>query len=229
MSMQCTTSHRPRLRVATRKAWPIIRNRDNIIANMSKSTSHLAALFRSDTQADILARVLLNPDRSYTISDLSRLVGAAYATTHREVQRLIELGLFRHEQVGRAIRVSANQDDPAFPHAAELVRLSHGPSAVLPRVLAGIPGIAEAHIYGSWAARRLGEPGTPPGDVDVLVVGDPPRAAVHEAATAAEHELGRDVSIRIVTPDTWSSNQDLFVRTIHERPMLRLTLETAAP
>ncbi len=192
---------------------------------MNTSAPRLSPLFRSDTQADILARVLLNPDRSYTTAELARLTDTAYATTHREVQRLVKLGLFQPEQVGRATRVSANEHDPAYAHVVGLLRLSYGPAAVLPRVLAGIPGIHEAHIYGSWAARRNGEPGTPPGDIDVLVIGNPPRAAVNDAAAHAEHELGREVNVRTISSETWANGDDAFLRTIRARPLYRLDLE----
>ena len=192
---------------------------------MNNQAPRLSPLFRSDTQAGILARVLFNPDRSYTTADLSRAVGSSYATTHREVQRLVSLGLFRQEAVGRAIRVSADTSDPAFEHVLGLLRLSYGPTAVLPRVLGGVTGIIEAHIYGSWAARRLGEPGSPPRDIDVLVIGDPPRSAIHDAADAAESALGREVNIRIVSPEEWEAGEDLFIQTVRERPMQRLTLQ----
>lgn len=192
---------------------------------MNNSAPRLSPLFRSDTQAEILARVILNPERGYTITELSKLTGAAYATTHREVQRLVELGLFRQQQIGRAVQVSANEKDPAFGHVEGLLRLSYGPATILPRVLAGVRGILEAYIYGSWAARRAGEPGTPPADIDVLVIGNPPRADVYDAATSAEHELGREVNIRIISPDAWAANDDLFLRTVREQPMLPLDIE----
>jgi AraC-like DNA-binding protein len=185
----------------------------------------LAPIFRSDTQAEILARLLLNPDHGHTIAELARLVGASYASAHREIQRLLETGLLVQERVGQAVRLSANQEDPAYAPMAELLRLSYGPAAVLPRLLAGLPGVEEAHIYGSWAARRAGEPGGPPGDIDVLVVGHPSRAAIHEAAQQAERVLGREVNLRVVTPEAWRAGEDLFLRTVRERPRVRLELE----
>jgi len=33
--------------------------------------------------------------------------------------------------------------------------------------------IDEAHNYGSWATRYVGEPGTEPQDIDLLVIGTP--------------------------------------------------------
>lgn len=191
---------------------------------MNTAPPRLSPLFRSDTQAEILARIILSPDRSHTRAELSRISGAAYATVHREVQRLVDSGLLTQEKVGRATLLSANQEDPAFAPISELLRLSYGPATIVPRFLAPIAGIDEAYIYGSWAARRLGEKGGPPGDIDVLVIGDPPRADIHDAASEAERELGREVNIRVVAPQTWQAGDDMFLRTVRDRPRIRLHL-----
>ena len=192
---------------------------------MSTAPPRLSPLFRSDTQAEILACLFLNPDRSYTTAELSRRAHSSYATAHREVQLLVRAGLLVQEQVGQAVRLSVNQDDPAYTPVTELLQLSYGPSAVLPRVLAGIPGIVEAYIYGSWAARRNGEKGTVPRDIDVLVVGDPDRSVIYDASSKAEHELGREVNIRVVSPTIWQNGDDLFVRTVQEQPLVRLDID----
>ncbi|MBN9376102.1 MAG: ArsR family transcriptional regulator [Cellulomonas sp.] len=192
---------------------------------MNTPAPRLSPLFRSDTQAEILARLILNPDRSYTTAELARAASAPYATAHREVQRLIDAGLLTQEKVGRAIRLSANQSDPAFAPVGELLRLSYGPAVVVPRVLAGLAGIQEAYLYGSWAARREGERGSPPGDIDVLVVGNPPRSEIHDAAAHAEQVLGREVNIRLVSPQAWREGTDLFVKTVRDRPRIRLDLQ----
>lgn len=192
---------------------------------MNTPAPRLSPLFRSDAQAEILARLILNPDRSYTTAELARVSKVAYATAHREVQRLVRAGLLTQDRVGQTIRLSANRSDPAFAPVAELLRLSYGPAVVVPRVLAGVDGIQEAYIYGSWAARRTGEPGSAPGDIDVLVIGDPRRDQVHEAAGQAERILGREVNIRIVSAAAWQDGQDMFITTVKERPRVRVDLK----
>jgi predicted nucleotidyltransferase len=188
----------------------------------------LSPFFRSGLQAELLARLLLNPDRAYTAAELARVVGGAYATVHREVGRLAAAGLVRQEQVGRAIRLRANTTDPAYGPASQLLRLSYGPGVVVPRELAGLDGIDEAYIYGSWAARRAGEAGDSPGDVDVLVVGDPDRVALDEAAERAEAALGREVNVRLVSPQAWREADSLFIRTVRDRPLVQLDLVAEA-
>jgi predicted nucleotidyltransferase len=175
----------------------------------------------------MLAHLLLNPDRAYTVAELARASGAPYATVHREARRLIDVGLVSTESVGRAVRMRANSRDPAYGPAAELLRLSYGPTAVLPRVLSEVEGIDQAYIYGSWAARRLGSPGDAPGDIDVLVIGNPRRADIYEAADVAERRLGREVNIRTVDADEWHSGDNLFLRTVRSGPLVRLDLHRA--
>ena len=127
---------------------------------VATSAPELSPLFRSDTQGEILALLLLNPDRAFTVADLTRATGTAYASVHR---------------VGLHHQVSANPNSPAVAPLHELVLLSYGPAVVIPKLLRGIDGIQDAYLYGSWTARRLGEPGSPPGDIDLRIVGDPPR------------------------------------------------------
>lgn len=110
----------------------------------------------------------------------------------------------------------------------ELLELTYGPSAVLPDLLAELPGIREAFIFRSWAARRLGEPGEVPQDVDVLLVGHVPRAELTEVALAAGRLLHREVNITRVAPDTWDAEEDLFVRTLRSRPLIPIEIGTSA-
>lgn len=191
---------------------------------MNTAAPELAPLFRSDAQGEILARLLLNPDRSYSIAELGRATDTSYASTHREVQRLMRAGLLEEHRVGRHHQLRADTSSPAYRPLTELLLLTYGPATAIPRILADVAGIDEAYVYGSWAARRTGEPGSPPGDVDVLVVGDPPRSSIYEAADEAERFLGREVSIRVVSTETWAAATDPFIKTLQERPLVALRL-----
>jgi predicted nucleotidyltransferase len=200
--------------------------RDSSIAFVNTSAPELSPLFRSDAQAEILARLLLDPERSYSIADLARMTHTSYATTHREVQRLIRTGVVSERRVGQAAQIAADTQSRAYGPLRELLLISYGPATVIPRMLAGVDGIREAYIYGSWAARRDGEPGSQPRDIDVLVVGNPKRAALYEAAREAERALGREVNIRAVSPAAWEKASDPFLATVRERPLAALQLRT---
>ncbi|WIE80979.1 ArsR family transcriptional regulator [Curtobacterium sp. MCSS17_016] len=168
---------------------------------------------------------MLNPGTQYSISELARTVDVPYATAHREVSRLLEAELFTAEPAGRTILVRANPDAIAYKPTVELLQLSFGPPVVLGRLLGRVAGVEEAYIYGSWAARRLGEGGSPPGDIDALVVGRPDRGELYEAAMMAERELRREVSARAVSRELWESASDPFLKTVRQRPLVRLDLQ----
>jgi len=91
-------------------------------------------------------------------------------------------------------------------------------------LLADVEGIAEAYIYGSWAARYRGEPGPPPADVDVLVIGTADPDSLDEAAEQAQRTLHRPVNIRRVRPESWSvtSPADPFLQSVKTRPLVSI-------
>ena len=92
-------------------------------------------------------------------------------------------------------------------------------------LLYAVDGINQAFIYGSWAARYLGEPGPVPNDVDVLVVGTADRDELDAAAASGAHPYAA-VAVRRVRPEAWSAADpaDPFLATIRGPPLVPLQL-----
>jgi predicted nucleotidyltransferase len=112
---------------------------------------------------------------------------------------------------------------------ADLIAVTYGPLPVLSEALAGFAGVGEAYIYGSWAARYNGEPGPPPADVDVLVVGHPDPDALFDLAENVSRRLGREVNVHRVTTEAWTADtDDPFLTSVRERPLVRLNLDQEA-
>jgi hypothetical protein len=184
----------------------------------------LAPLLRSDAQGDLLALLILHPDKEYTLTEIARRVGVSLPTVHAEVARLIVADMLLERRVGQARLVRAQTEHVLFRPLLELLELTYGPAVVLPDVLAGVPDVREAFIYGSWAARRLGEPGPAPRDIDVVVIGGTTQAALGVAGDEATRRLHREVNITRVTPAVWDLAEDLFVRTLKSRPLVQIEL-----
>lgn len=192
---------------------------------MVVAAPELSPLFRSDSQGAILALLLLSPGRAFTIAELARDTNTPYASTHREVQRLIRTGVVLEGRVGLHHQVTANESSPATGPLRELTLMSYGPAVVIPEVLLGIDSIEEAYLYGSWAARRTSQPGSPPQGIDVLIVGNPARNQVFDAAARASRRLGREVNPRIVSASDWRTTGSPFLDTIRAEPLFELKLE----
>lgn len=180
----------------------------------------LLPIFRSRLQADILAALLLSPDREYSLTDLARRFGAPLSTVHGEAQRLTGSGLLTKRQAGRSTMVRANIDNRLTGPLAELLLLSWGAQQVVSEEFAGLAEAEQVVIFGSWAARFHEIPGTPPNDLDVLIIGAPDRDAVYDAADRAEQRLGLAVNPVIRSPASWHEHADPLLQQIQASPFV---------
>lgn len=187
----------------------------------------LLPLFRSQGQARLLARLYLGDPKPMPMRELARELGLVPSRVYAEVERLEDAGLVASERVGRQRLVRPNPESPFFPELRGLLLKAFGPASVLEALLAPIPGIDEAFIYGSWAKRYQGEPGVAPEDVDLMVVGEPPVDDVYEASERASRELGREVAVTVLSPSEWSSDSG-FVAGIRSGPRVPLKVGTSA-
>lgn len=196
---------------------------------MKAASPALLPLLRSQTQGDLLALLYLDPEHEYTISEAARRVGASFQTVHHEVGRLVQAGLLKDRRHGNNRLVRAVVDSPLSRPLTDLLAATYGPLPVLTAGLAAVPGVQRAFIYGSWAARHSGEPGPPPHDVDVLVVGNADVDDVDDVARAAEQRLGREVNIRRIRPEAWEqpATTDAFLTSVRTRPLVELDLDAA--
>lgn len=135
-------------------------------------------------------------------------------------------GLVREVRRGQARLIRAETSGPVSRPLTDLLAVTYGPQPVLADLLSGVAGVKEAYIYGSWAARYLGEPGPVPHDVDVLVVGTADRDNLYDIAREAEGRLGREVNINAISPKYWEAPDpaDSFMRHVRERPLVNLEL-----
>ncbi|CDO91641.1 hypothetical protein BN1232_06360 [Mycobacterium lentiflavum] len=99
--------------------------------------------------------------------------------------------------------------------------LSFGPHEIIADEFADLPGAEQVIIFGSWAARYAGQPGPPPDDIDVLVIGDASRQQVFDAADRAERRLGRPVNPEQTKPARWEDPRDSsLLIEVEQRPFL---------
>ena len=191
---------------------------------MRSAAPALLPVFRSKLQADILAALLLNPEREYSLTDLARRLDAPLSTVHYEVKRLTEARLLRRRSAGRSTMVQANSGNRLVEPLAELLFLSWGPMQVVADEFAEVDGAEQVLIFGSWAARYLQWPGPPPHDLDVLVVGRPTRESVYDAADRAQQRLGMPVNPVIRTGDAWRNAIDPLVQQIQSGPFVTILM-----
>jgi DNA-binding transcriptional ArsR family regulator len=184
-------------------------------------------IFRSTHQAELLTLLLLHPDSDYTVTELAERLRVPLTTLHREISRLEAAGLITSRPVGRSRLLRANTASRIARPLTDLLLATFGPAPVVAEEF-GPLGAELVLIFGSWAARYHGQPGLPPNDVDVLLVGDVDRDAAYDAAQRAEARLGFPVNPTIVSVKRWNASTDPLIRTVKSSPVLTVTDRTHA-
>ena len=190
---------------------------------MRTAAPPLLPLFRSRAQARLLARLFLHPDEQVSLNELARRLELDPATVQREANRLEDAGIVRSERIGRARVLTPNQQSPFHPELASLIFKAFGPVPVLRDRLADLANVEQAFIYGSWAQRYTGEPGPPPADIDLLIIGKPDRRDLARLCREAAAELGLEINPTVLDHTDWEADATAFVRSIKTQPLIPLT------
>ena len=191
---------------------------------MKVPTPTLLPILRSNGQGRILSTVLLN-DGGMSLSEIAKRSDVDLPSVQREIKRLADAGLVTTERRGN-LRLVTPIDNEVTRALTNLVGVTYGPVPILREVLADIEEISEAYVFGSYASRYVGTPGSVPNDIDVLVVTDDYNA-YDEALERIEvigKRLGREINMHRVHPEEWNRTTTPrgFVTTVKNSPLVTL-------
>lgn len=187
---------------------------------MKVNAPTLAPILRSDAQGRILARVLIDPEKSHSLSDLVDSTDTSMPTVLREVLRAEEAGILITEKIGPIRQVCARVDHPLYDAVRRIILATYGPPTVVAEEFANLEGAEAVLLIGSWAARYLGEAGRSPNDIDVLVIGDADRDLADGAAARAEERIGMPVQATVRALSQWKTERGSFIQEVKSRPLV---------
>lgn len=190
---------------------------------MRTAVPPLLPLFRSEMQVRLLALVLLQPERAWTLHELAEAVAAPQSSVHRELTRAQAAGVIRRDDTARPYRFTAATDDAAYPSLADLLRRVAGVESELQTIF-DRPDVSAAVIYGSWAsgARR------PDSDIDVLVIGDAALRDLRRLLRPVENATGRRIDLTLMRPDEYLRAQgSSFAHKVRDSAMVPLVGDLA--
>lgn len=193
---------------------------------MRTKSPPLLPLLRSQAQGELLALLFLHPEQDYSLTEAADLIGTSVKTVHTEASRLVAAGLVADSRRGNLRMLRAVTGTPVSQPLTDLLAVTYGPLPVLTELLAEMPGVSAAFIYGSWTARYMGEPGPVPHDIDVLIVGTSDSDDIGEIARAAKDRLSRPVNVRRVSQAAWADSDpsDPFLASVRQRPLIEIPL-----
>jgi predicted nucleotidyltransferase len=155
-------------------------------------TSPFGGLLGSETRARLLVHFVVNPRSRLSLRALGRRAGVpGKRSLQIEVDRLVALGLLRVEREARATIVSRSADPPQWSAVTSLAR-EFAPLLVLRDVLAGVPGVEAAFVFGSFARGDA----RPDSDIDLFVYGEIPDLELGAAVLDASLILDRELDVK---------------------------------
>lgn len=168
----------------------------------------------------ILALLLLRPEETFYVREISRLTGVPTGSLHRELKVLTKTGVLTRTTAGNQVRYQANRDFPIYDELAGIFRKTAGLADVLRNLLLPVQDeVSLAVVFGSMAQGKA----RPTSDVDLLVLGSVDFAAIVEACHAGTQRLGRDVNPVVMTTAAFQNKYrkgDRFVSRIVREPKI---------
>jgi len=176
-------------------------------------TSKIDKLFGSKTRVALLSKLMMNPDRSYYLRELSKELSIPYSMLYKEEKKLVALGIVKEERKGKVTLVSPNRKLPYFAELKSLLVKTAGLGDLMRDVLSTLKEIRYALIYGSFASGEESESS----DIDLLIVGQVDEERVLAGISQIEKEVGREVNYIL-----WS--EDEFARRVASRHHLLMDI-----
>lgn len=183
------------------------------------ATNPVELLFNA-YRRQVLALLLLRPEESLYVRELSRLTGVPAGSLHRELRALTQAGLLLREPAGNQVRYRANRSCPIYPELAGIFRKTAGLVDLLRDALAPLGDRVElAFVFGSVAQGTE----TTSSDVDLFVLGKAKFAEVVALVAPLRERLGREVNPVAMSRkefDAQRARGDRFAQRVMAEPKL---------
>ena len=162
---------------------------------MERSSQVLDVLL-SKTKQHLLSAILLQPERSWYLSELARRLHVPPSSLQRELAQFVETGIVTRRQDGNRVYFQANRICPVFQELSQMLTKTVGLADVVRSALMPLrPNIDVALIYGSIASSKE----RPSSDVDLMVIGRANLADLSVILRPLEEQLGRSVNVSVYT------------------------------
>jgi predicted nucleotidyltransferase len=180
----------------------------------------LIELFRTYVKWKILAYFLANPNTSFHIKQLARILDVSPASVSSAVKSFEEDGLLSKEEKGLAHIYMLNFDNSMV----EPLKKAYGIAFVLSskpkeKILEIDSNIISLALFGSYAEGSFDEKS----DIDFLLVTSARKEMFIQAAKILEEELDKEVSLSVLKLSEWramANKGDAFYKRIIENHIL---------
>ncbi len=183
------------------------------VMNDTVSSPNVLPIFKSEVQFRILGELFTHPDLEVALGELAQRIDRPRPTVSHEIARLVKAGLVIRRSDGNKALLRAALHTPVSEDLRSLLSKTYGPLAALRDAFSELP-VSHVAVFGSFAARWRGEPGPPPNDIDVLVVGDVDYETLWDLTAKLSRKLGIDVNAVLRRADAWETDDSAFANAV---------------
>ncbi len=147
----------------------------------------------SKNKADLLGLFFTNPERSFYIQEIGRILNKKPGTFQRTLNNLVSEGILTGAYKGNLRLIKVNKDYPLYDELRKIIFKTVGLQGSVRRILQEIGDIRIAFIYGSYAKSRE----SALSDVDLLLIGDPDEGKLIKKLDSLEEKLKREINYKL--------------------------------
>lgn len=150
--------------------------------------------FLSINQQLLLRLFYTNPERSFYMQEIGKIVGKKPGVFQRTLNGLVEEGLVVSEYRVNARFFQANRKHPLYPEMRKIISKTAGVEGTLRELFGRLKQVKLAVLYGSFAKAKERKDS----DVDLLVVGNPRvEDRLMKETPKLEKELQREINYKL--------------------------------
>ncbi len=147
----------------------------------------------SKNRAALLQLLLTNPDQSFYMQEIGRILGKKPGNFQRTINKMVEQGILVSEYRANIRSFKANKDYPLYKELKSIVFKTVGVIGSLEETLKKTGTVIFAFIYGSYAKGEENYLS----DIDLVIVGKINENILMQKLDALEEILKREVNYKL--------------------------------
>jgi len=150
-------------------------------------------------QTLILEIFFRDPEKSYYLRELGRIIGKEPGIFQREINKLVGSGILLSEYRAKSRFFNLNKKYPLYEEFKSIFFKTLGAEGKLREILKKIKNIRTAFVFGSYAKKTEDSFS----DIDLMLIGNPDEDLLIPKITKLEKQLGREINYHIFSPADW--------------------------
>ncbi|MBU2635277.1 nucleotidyltransferase domain-containing protein [Patescibacteria group bacterium] len=164
-------------------------------------------------QTLILEIFFNNPEKSYYLRELGRMINKEPGVFQRDINKLVESGILISEYQAKSRFFKLNKNHPLYKELKSIFFKTLGAEGKLKEILEPIRKIKIAFIFGSYAKDEEDSFS----DIDLMIIGSPDEDLLISKISKLETRLDREINYHIFSQKDWKKKiqgEHSFIKSI---------------